>query len=246
MLIDYKNIKKQFEKSLNVYENNATVQKMIAETMILKLAKIRNCYEKILELGCGTGLATKIIKKNLHYNMYFANDLVEKSKTYIEKIIPDVNFIPGNATKIKPNTKMDLIISNAMFQWFENPSEAIIHFKTILNSNGILAFSTFAPDNFKEINEITGLTLEYKSKNDLELILKNIGFDIIHSENFCTVLNFKSPLELLTHMKNTGVNSLTEKTWTITKVKNFCDKYTEKYPRPKLTYSPIIIIAKRV
>ena len=36
-----------------------------------------------------------------------------------------------------------------------------------------------------------------------------------------------------------------EKTWTIAKVKDFCDKYSKKYPENKLTYSPIIIIAKK-
>ena len=45
-------------------------------------------------------------------------------------------------------------------------------------------------------------------------------------------------------MKNTGVNSLSEKVWTVKKVKEFCDKFSKKYPEAKLTYSPIIVIAK--
>ena len=45
-------------------------------------------------------------------------------------------------------------------------------------------------------------------------------------------------------MKNTGVNSLSEKTWTVKKVKDFCDNFTKKYKKTKLTYSPIIIIAR--
>ena len=47
------------------------------------------------------------------------NDLVEKSERYIKKIIPSSNFYFGDARKIRPNQKFDLIISNAMFQWFE-------------------------------------------------------------------------------------------------------------------------------
>ena len=66
----------------------------------------------------------------------------------------------------------------------------------------------------------------------------------MYSETFYEEIKFKNPLELLAHMKNTGVNSLSDKTWTVKKVKDFCDKFSKKYPETKLTYSPIIIIAR--
>lgn len=128
---------------------------------------------------------------------------------------------------------MDLIISNAMFQWFENLDKAISIIKLPLNKNGILAFSTFSPANFKEITEITGLSLQYKTQEEIEQILSNQGFEILYSETFYEEIEFKTPLELLAHMKNTGVNSLSEKTWTVKKVKDFCDNFTKKYKKTK-------------
>ncbi len=244
MQIDNKLIKKHFEKSMDKYDKNATVQDLMAAKMIIELCKISDNYENILELGAGTGLLTKKIVNNITFKNYFANDLVEKSKAYIQKIIPKVNFLCGNALKIKPAKKMDLIISNAMFQWFENLDKAIAIIKLSLNKNGILAFSTFSPDNFKEITELTGLTLKYKTQSEIEEILQNHGFDVLYSETFYEEIKFKNPLELLAHMKNTGVNSLSDKTWTVKKVKDFCDKFSKKYPETKLTYSPIIIIAR--
>ncbi len=244
MQIDNKHIKKHFEKSMDKYDKNATVQDLMAAKMIIELCKISDNYENILELGAGTGLLTKKIVNNITFKNYFANDLVEKSKAYIQKIIPKVNFLCGNALKIKPAKKMDLIISNAMFQWFENLDKAIAIIKLSLNKNEILAFSTFSPDNFKEITELTGLTLKYKTQSEIEEILQNHGFDVLYSETFYEEIKFKNPLELLAHMKNTGVNSLSDKTWTVKKVKDFCDKFSKKYPETKLTYSPIIIIAR--
>lgn len=244
MQIDNKLIKKHFEKSMDKYDKNATVQDLMAAKMIIELCKISDNYENILELGAGTGLLTKKIVNNITFKNYFANDLVEKSKAYIQKIIPKVNFLCGNALKIKPAKKMDLIISNAMFQWFENLDKAIAIIKLSLNKNEILAFSTFSPDNFKEITELTGLTLKYKTQSEIEEILQNHGFDVLYSETFYEEIKFKNPLELLAHMKNTGVNSLSDKTWTVKKVKDFCDKFSKKYPETKLTYSPIIIIAR--
>ena len=163
MPTDYKHIKKQFEKSMNDYDKNAIVQDLMASKMIIELSKISTNYKTILELGAGTGLLTKRIAKNIQFSNYYANDLIEKSKHYIQKVIPNAMFFAGNALKIKLPRKADLIISNAMFQWFENLEKTIEILKLSLDKNGVLAFSTFTPDNFKEIKELTGLTLKYKS-----------------------------------------------------------------------------------
>lgn len=245
MQIDNKHIKKQFEKSMQDYDQNATVQILMALKMVFELTKISNTFENVLELGSGTGILTKRLASELDFKNYFANDLVEKSKNYVQNFIPQATFYCGNALKIKPSKKVDLIISNAMFQWFPSFEKAIQTIKSNLKSNGLLAFSTFSPDNFREITDLTGLSLQYKTKEELEQILKNEGFEILYSEQFFEELKFKTPLELLAHMKKTGVNSLSGKTWTITKVKDFCDKYSKKYPKTKLTYSPIIVIAQK-
>lgn len=244
MQTNFQHIKKQFEKSLADYDQNASVQNLMAAKMTFELVKISTSFENILELGSGTGLLTKKIAKEIKFQKYYANDIVEKSKLYIEKIIPNLNFIHGNAAKIKIERKADLIISNAMFQWFENIEKFIEITKQKMTKNGILAFSTFSPDNFKEIKEITGLSLKYKTKDELAHILNNQGFEILYSEEFYETIEFNNPLELLTHLKKTGVNSLADKIWTIKEVKNFCDKFSRKNPKTILTYAPIIIIAK--
>ena len=41
----------------------------------------------------------------------------------------------------------------------------------MLKSGGILAFTTFSPDNFKEVRSFTGLSLEYKTFDELKEIL---------------------------------------------------------------------------
>jgi malonyl-ACP O-methyltransferase BioC len=245
MQTNNKHIKKQFEKSMNVYNKNASVQNMMGDKLLIELSKISNSFENILELGCGTGLLTQKITQNIEFKTYFANDLVEKSKSYVQKIIPNVRFLGGNALKIKPTKKIDLMISNAVFQWFNNLDKAIEILNLSLAKNGILAFTTFSPKNFKELTTITGLTLEYKTKDEIVKILQNHDFEILYCEEFSEILEFKNPLELLAHLKNTGVNSLSEKVWTVKKVKNFCDNFTKKYSKTELTYAPIILIARK-
>ena len=187
MHINPKLIKNQFEKSIDTYNQNAFVQKITAEKLVLETAKINHYFENILELGCGAGLLTNELVKHIKFKRYFANDLVEKSKYYVSKIVPDVNFYCGNAQRIKPSKKMDLIISNAMFQWFENLEKISTYYKTLLNKDGILAFSTFSPENFPEIRNLTGLSLNYKSLDEIIKIFSQ-NFEILYSEEFKHIL----------------------------------------------------------
>lgn len=226
---------------MDKYDDNALVQKIMAEKLVSFLDK--SSYDKVLELGCGTGILTKLLVQNIRYKKYFSNDIVEKSKFYIDKIVPDSNFICGNAQKIKLPQKVDLIISNAMFQWFTNLDKVLEYYKTLLNPSGTIAFSTFSPDNFIEIKKLTGLSLDYKNIEEIQAILEK-NFEIICLEKFDYKLNFTNPLEVLSHMKNTGVNSLTEQHWGIKEVKKFCDDYREAFPELTLTYSPIITVCK--
>lgn len=242
MQINPKLIKNQFEKSLDTYNENASVQKLMAEKLVTETTKIKCDFDNILELGSGAGLLTREIVKTLNFKHYFANDLVEKSQYYIKNIIPDAMFYCGNAQKIKPTQKMDLIISNAMFQWFKTIDAD--NYKNLLNTDGILAFSSFSPENFKEIRELTGISLDYKTLDELKRIFEK-NFEILYVEEFIHTLKFITPLELLAHMKNTGVNALTAQHWTFKEVKDFCDKYSQKFPEITLTYAPIIFICKK-
>ena len=150
---------------MDKYDENAFVQRITAEKLVSSLSQKK--FDKILEIGCWTGILTKQIEQNLVFQKYFANDIVEKSKNYIDGIISKNTFVCGNAQKIKLPQKVDLIISNAVFQWFENLDKVLEYYSSLLKIDGIIAFSTFSPENFLEIREVTGLTLNYKDIDKL-------------------------------------------------------------------------------
>ena len=236
-----KTIKNQFKKSIDKYDENAVVQAVTAKRIPEILSKYK--FENILEIGAGSGLLTAQMSKNYNYKEYFANDLVEKSELYVKKYIPNAKFFGGDFRKINFNRKFDLVVSNAVFQWYEDLGKIFEQCKNMLNSDGILAFTTFSPENFKEIKAITGLSLEYKTAKELtDLLSKN--FEVIKTEQFEHKMTFNNPLKILAHMKNTGVNSLSDDHWGIKEVKEFCDSYKKMFPDLSLTYAPIIIVAK--
>ena len=213
--------------------------------MINELAKIETDFKTVLEIGAGSGVLTEQVKEKLCFEKFFANDLTEKSEKYIKKILPNSKFFAGDFRRINFRQNFDLIISNAVFQWFDNPEKVLNMCQELLNPNGILAFTTFDKENFYELKNITGLTLDYKTTNEWKVLLKS-GFEIIFEHGFEHALFFDNPLEILAHLKNTGVNSLSEKPLSVVQVKKLCENYKLAYPDLRLTYKPLVIIARKV
>ena len=135
--------------------------------------------------------------------------------------------------------KYDLIISNAAFQWVENLESFIKLLVSKLNDGGVLLFSTFGPENFREVNFVLGKTLPYYSANELQEIIKDYK-NIVEQEMH--VMAFKTPKDILKHIKSTGVNALEMVSWTKTDMQKFENGYNNFCSGiPTLTYHPIYV-----
>ena len=218
-------IKTRFARSLKTYDKNAIVQKQMAETL-LGLIDDNFKPKKILEIGSGTGLLTKLVVKNFPNSLFTTNDVVEECASFIKQIDSNIEFLAGDIYNINLQNTYDLIISNAVFQWFNNPNQILEKLSKNLEKNGLLIFSSFGEKNFYELQEIMGIGLNYK-------ILKNPA-----KEELIT-LKFDSLLDLLKHIKYTGVNAIQEYSFSRKKLESFEKDFYNKYGEIKLTYNPI-------
>ena len=232
-------IQKRFAKNLDTYNDNAKIQKKMAERLLSFLN--RKDFNDILEIGCGTGFLTQLVNDSFNFNTYTANDIVESCEKYVKEINPKINFIPADIEKAVENSdkKYDLIISNAAFQWVENLESFIKLLVSKLNEGGILLFSTFGPENFREVNFVLGKTLPYYSANELQEIVKDYK-NIVEQEMH--VMAFKTPKDILKHIKSTGVNALEMVSWTKSDMQKFENGYNNFCSGiPTLTYHPIYV-----
>ena len=231
-------IRERFARNLKSYNQNAKIQNKMAQRLISFSDK--NDYEKIFEIGCGTGLLTEKAVKALNFKIYDAVDIIEACREYTEPLDDRIEFRCLDIESVKVfEDKYDLIISNAVFQWFENVEDIINKLMQTLNPGGVLLFSTFGKENFRQIKNVTGKTLNYKSKEDFDVILKKFPHKI--EEEICE-LSFEKPVEVLKHLKLTGVNSLESQAWTKSDMFKFEKEYNSTCSgRPILTYNPIYI-----
>lgn len=257
----------RFSKAIATYQREANVQKQIANKMIHLLKDhIPTPCPKIIEFGCGTGIYSRMLLHTLRPEELLLNDLCPEMKSCCDDILKEkqVSFLAGDAEAVSFPGQSSLITSCSALQWFQSPELFFQRCNTLLNNQGYFAFSTFGKENMKEIRELTGNGLPYRSRQELETGLSGY-FDILHSEEEIISLSFDHPMKVLYHLKQTGVNGLSKPSsaeahrenipsksvWTRRDLDYFCERYAKQFtqdtstPVVSLTYHPIYIIAKK-
>ena len=258
--MDKQLISKRFSKAIATYPQEANVQRQIADKMIHLLTKhISFPCSKVIEFGCGTGIYSRMLLQALRPEELFLNDLCPEMKYCCEDILrkEQVSFLPGDAEIVPFPTGSTLITSCSALQWFESPENFFKRCNALLNKQGYFAFSTFGKENMKEIRELTGSGLPYRSREELEGALSP-HFDILYSEEELIPLSFEDPIKVLYHLKQTGVNGLStqssptgkqendlcssdnnsknnfknnlpQQQWTRRDLQLFCERYTQEF-----------------
>ena len=246
-MINKELVKSRFEKSIETYDQNAIVQKFMAHELTEKISKFCGTdFEKIFEFGSGTGFLTSCLAEKMKFSEYYANDIVEKSESFIKNIIPDAIFFKGDIETINIENKFDLIVSNASMQWISNIAQLLEKLKYALKPHGVLAFTTFGEKNYNEIKDTTGLALNYLKVHTLEQLLENY-FKIEYIEEEIQTLLFDTPMDVLKHIKESGTNGVQSINWTVKKLKDFERFYSAKFSennKVKLTYNPVYAILR--
>lgn len=259
--IDKQLVAMRFSGSRGTYGSEASVQLQIAGKMMRLLTEaliaegvarndVPTYFRNIVEFGCGTGAYSRILLRELRPQTMLLNDLCREMEECVGDLCshnPCIRFLPGDAEELDFPEGTDLITSCSALQWFDSPRDFFTKCHRALPPNGMLAFSTFGTENMREIRHLTGQGLDYAPIEELQAFLES-GFDILHAGEEIVKLSFPHPMEVLRHLKQTGVTGAGNVTWTRGKLFDFCERYIGDFSVPGgvfLSYHPIYIIAKR-
>ena len=247
--MDKELIKQRFSKASGTYGDASHVQQSIARKMIDTIKKVasRN-YSHVLEIGCGTGTYSRLLCETFHPEQLFLNDISEAMLAHCTDIsCPRISFLQGDAETISYPDQQDMITSCSAIQWFADPEKFFRKCYASLNSQGILAFSTFGEKNYQEIKTLTGSGLKYVPMEALVEMLPS-GYQLLAAKEEILHHQFPNPIQVLHHQKQTGVTGIVDhrQPWTQQKLQDFCDVYSRSFPSDDgvaLTYHPIYIVA---
>ena len=117
-----------------------------------------------------------------------------------------------------------------------------------LDDGGYLIFTTFGRCNMHEVSSATGRSLPYRTADELRKALE-AAFEVTYCDESETTVAFDSPLDVLRHLKMTGVTASGTQAWTRRDLAQFCRRYDggrrTADGRVTLTYHPIYFVTKK-
>lgn len=289
--MDKERIAKRFSSAIDSYEIEAAEQKRIAGRVFGLLCDALDREKStgslsIAEIGCGTGFLSRLIHRHLIMessgSTLLLNDLCAGVGDLFEGW-ERCRFVPGDAEEVFGGDErhrcqerdadgytqaFDIIVSTSVIQWFEDPVRFLADCREHLKEGGILAVSSFAPDTFREIRALTGYGLNYLRAEEYAEKLGD-SFRVIAAEEETSVLSFASPMDVLRHMKatgvtgvpaaeraaiaGTGIDTVPERVrrggdfrWTKGRLADFEEEYRRRFPSSDggvtLTYQPVYLI----
>ncbi len=254
-MIDKQLVHNRFGKSLGSYDNEAVVQQSMARELCAMIcqAEPARSFDRVLEVGSGTGTLMAELLGCCSVKSYYANDLVEETLFSLRKLllrfpVAEFHFIGGDIESCDSlPANLDLVLSGATLQWLDDLEGFFRKMADQLQPGGVLAFSTFSTSNMREISTIENVGLNYHTLGELELLAGRY-FDLTSSWQEEKRVEFSSPEAVLHHIRQTGTNGLLRRSWSKSRYQHFVERYRELFSCEKgvyLTYHPVYCCLKK-
>jgi malonyl-CoA O-methyltransferase len=236
-----------FSRHADLYDEYAGIQCLAAKELINKAAKRK--VESILDIGCGTGNYTLLLRKEFEHAHIEAVDISHSMIEIARRKFPDggIQFIVGDAEERAFVRKFDLITSNATLQWFNDLGLALESHKNALTEKGSVLFSIFGSLTFRELSlsvkEAMGKDVHISSDgfpDEKELAsMMRTRFGKSDVKETLIKRRYDSLSELLRHIKYTGVRGGQvngSSLWTRTMLRRIEEAYMANFGRIEASY----------
>ncbi|HWV12258.1 MAG TPA: methyltransferase domain-containing protein [Sphingobium sp.] len=204
-------ISEAFGAAAEHYEDHAGPQRAAA-ALVADLAQRQKPagVERILEIGCGTGLLTRDIQQRWPTAELLVTDLSPEmlARTANGAFVAGTFLAMDGEAPAFEGEWFDLILSSLAFQWFDDLEEAIARLVSLLKPGGSLIFSTMGKGSFAQwrvAHDVCGLTPgvpDYPSIAELAAMLARYE-DAFAFEEDCA-LHCGGARGLIAHLKGIG------------------------------------------
>ncbi|MDC0657347.1 malonyl-ACP O-methyltransferase BioC [Leisingera sp. SS27] len=253
--LDQSRVQQSFRRGLESYHCAASVQAETAGRLARMLQEegAPRHFGSVLEFGCGTGHLTRQLLQRFGADCLMLNDLVPEAAQLLQTLEKEIQahtrFRSGPIESLPLPQDLDLIASASTVQWISDLPGLMARLALHLKPGGWLALSGFGRGQFRELAALGSAAAApcYLDADEWLPVLPE-GLEILQIEQCPVVLEFDSALQLLKHLRQTGVNGNAQRGWSRRQLRSFEDAYRAQFgQRGKLplTYDPVLLVARR-
>jgi malonyl-CoA O-methyltransferase len=153
--IDLARVRRSFGRSARAYDAAAVLQQRVREELLERLDVVRLAPTVVLDLGAGTGHASLALKRRYRSSQVIALDLAEgmlREAGRRQTLLRRFRRVCGEAAALPlRDASVELVFSNLMLQWCQDPDAVFRECRRVLKPGGLLTFTTFGPDTLVEL-----------------------------------------------------------------------------------------------
>ncbi|GAB3426675.1 methyltransferase domain-containing protein [Massilia solisilvae] len=222
-------VRQLFSRPARVAESNF-LRREIAARMHERLALVKIAPERVLDAGCGTGEDLALLQKTYPAAQIVGVDaapaLLAAAKgpaprplnQLLSRLMPaktGVDLLSGDFGNLPlgPNS-IDLVWSNLALHWHPQPDKVFAEWRRVLRVDGLLMFSNFGPDTFKELRtafaslDETPHALPFVDMHDFGDQLVEAGFSTPVMDMEQITVTYDTAAALLADVRALGGNPL--------------------------------------
>lgn len=213
------NIRHSFDKAASRYDEVAVLQREVAGRVLERLELIKIEPQRILDLGCGTGLNSQALNKRYKKAQLISLDLAPGMLHQAKKHkgwFSNQRFICGDAESLPlQDDSVDLIFSSLTIQWCQDLDSLFKECFRVLRPGGLLMFSTLGPDTLRELRK-SWQSVDDNSHVNAFIDMHDIGDALIrmrYSDPVMDVENitmtYENVMQLMRDLKVLGAHNMT-------------------------------------
>lgn len=205
-MLSVKKISRGFSRAADNYERYADIQNSLAENLLDLAVGIGRGYNRILDIGCGTGKLARDMKLSFPQSLVFGLDISPQMVRHADS--KGIDSLVGNALHLPfQEESIDLIVSNAVYQWVIPLEQAFQEALRILRRGGNLIFNCFGWRSLEELRSCFGIDNNLlPDPESVKSALNKANFSAIDFKVRLYRKNFDNLIDLLTWLKYIGAN----------------------------------------
>ena len=201
-------VRRQFDRRAPRAADADFLHREVEARMVDRLDPVRINPSRVLDAGCGYGAGLSILGERYPEALVVGADLSvamadRANRKHPQRVVTaDLQALPF------ANARVDLVWSNLALHWCPDPGAALAEWSRVLRADGLLMFSAYGVDSFKELRRLGWSTQRFPDMHDLGDALIRTGFSAPVMDMEPLTLTWRDPNRAWADLRALGGHAL--------------------------------------